>query len=66
VCIPDLVIIKYFVNNTAEIKRIVFTYPDLLPPTTKYIVTSVDYFTLFQVYFLKYSFAGWTLSYSNF
>ena len=32
VCIPDLVIIKYFGNNTIEIKRIVFTYPDLLPP----------------------------------
>jgi len=31
VCIPDLVIIKYFRNNTIEIKRIVFTYPDLLP-----------------------------------
>ena len=30
-CIPDLVIIKYFGNNTIEIKRIVFTYPDLLP-----------------------------------
>ena len=30
VCIPDLVIIKYFRNNTIEIKRIVFTYPDLL------------------------------------
>ena len=25
VCIPDLVIIKYFGNNTIEIKRIVFT-----------------------------------------
>jgi len=31
VCIPDLVIIKYFGNNTVEIKRIVFTYPDILP-----------------------------------
>ena len=31
VCVPDLVIIKYFRNNTIEIKRIVFTYPDLLP-----------------------------------
>jgi len=31
VYIPDLVIIKYFGNNTIEIKRIVFTYPDLLP-----------------------------------
>jgi len=30
-CIPDLVIIKYFGNNTIEIKRIVFMYPDLLP-----------------------------------
>ena len=30
VCIPDLVIIKYFGNTTIEIKRIVFTYPDLL------------------------------------
>ena len=30
-CIPDLVIIKYFGNNTIEIKRIVFTLPDLLP-----------------------------------
>jgi len=30
VCIPDLVI-KYFGNNTGEIKRIVFTYADLLP-----------------------------------
>ena len=30
-CIPDLVIIKYFGNNTIEIKRIIFTYPDLLP-----------------------------------
>ena len=30
-CIPDLVTIKYFGNNTTEIKRIVFTYPDLLP-----------------------------------
>ena len=29
--ISDLVIIKYFGNNTTEIKRIVFTYPDLLP-----------------------------------
>ena len=28
---PDLVIIKYFGNNTIEIKRIIFTYPDLLP-----------------------------------
>jgi len=27
VCVPDLVIIKYFGNNTVEIKRIVFTYP---------------------------------------
>ena len=31
VCVPDLVIIKYFGNNAIEIKRIVFTYPDLLP-----------------------------------
>jgi len=31
VYIPDLVIIKYFGTNTIEIKRIVFTYPDLLP-----------------------------------
>jgi len=31
VCIPDLVVIKYFGNNTIEIKRIVSTYPDLLP-----------------------------------
>jgi len=31
VCIPDLVIMKYFGNNTTEIKRIVFTYPYLLP-----------------------------------
>jgi len=31
VCIPDLVIIKYSGNNNIEIKRIVFTYPDLLP-----------------------------------
>ena len=31
VCIPDLVIIKYIGNSTIEIKRIVFTYPDLLP-----------------------------------
>ena len=31
VCVPDLAIINYFVNNTIEIKRIVFTYPDLLP-----------------------------------
>ena len=30
-CIPDLVITKYFGNNTIEIKRIVFTCPDLLP-----------------------------------
>ena len=30
-CIPYLIIIKYFGNNTIEIKRIVFTYPDLLP-----------------------------------
>ena len=30
-CIPDLVIIKCFGNNTIETKRIVFTYPDLLP-----------------------------------
>ena len=29
-CIPDLVIIKYFGNNTTEIKTIGFTYPDLL------------------------------------
>ena len=29
--IPDLVIIKYLGNNTIEIKRMVFTYPDLLP-----------------------------------
>jgi len=31
VCIPDLVITKYFGNNTIEIKRIVFMYSDLLP-----------------------------------
>jgi len=31
VCTPDVVIIKYFGNNTIEIKRIMFTYPDLLP-----------------------------------
>jgi len=31
VCIRDLVIIKYFCNNTIEIKRLVFTYQDLLP-----------------------------------
>jgi len=30
VCISDLVIIKYFGNNIIQIKRIVFTYPDLL------------------------------------
>ena len=30
-CVSDLVIIKYFRNNTIEIKRIVFTYPDLRP-----------------------------------
>jgi len=35
VCIPDLVIIKYFGNNTIEIKRIAFTYPDLLPSALK-------------------------------
>jgi len=29
-CVPHLVIIKYFGNNTIEIKRIVLTYPDLL------------------------------------
>ena len=29
-CIPNLVIVKYFRNNTIEIKRIVFTYPELL------------------------------------
>jgi len=33
VWIPDLVMVKYFGNNTIEIKIIVFTYPDLLPPT---------------------------------
>ena len=31
VCTPDLVIIKYFGNSTIEIKRLVFTYPNLLP-----------------------------------
>jgi hypothetical protein len=31
VCIPDLFLIMYFGNNTIEIKRIVFTFPDLLP-----------------------------------
>jgi hypothetical protein len=31
VCTPDLIIIKYFGNNTIEIRRIGFTYPDLLP-----------------------------------
>jgi len=31
VCITDLVTIKYFRNNIIEIKRIVFTYTDLLP-----------------------------------
>jgi len=31
VCVPDLVIIKYFRNNTIEVKRIVFTHLDLLP-----------------------------------
>jgi len=31
VYIPDLVIIKYFGNNSIDIKRTVFTYPDLLP-----------------------------------
>ena len=31
ILVPDLVIIKYFGNNTIEMKRIVFTYPDLLP-----------------------------------
>jgi len=31
VCILDLVIIKFFGNNNIEIKRIVFTYPGLLP-----------------------------------
>jgi len=30
VCILDLVIIKYFGNNTIEIKIIVFTYPLVL------------------------------------
>ena len=30
-CIPDLVITKYFGINTIEIKQIVFTYLDLLP-----------------------------------
>jgi len=30
VCVSDLVIIKYFGNNTIEITRIVFTCPDLL------------------------------------
>ena len=30
-CILDLIIIKYFGNNTIEIRTIVFTYPDLLP-----------------------------------
>ena len=29
-CIPELVI-KFYGKNTIEIKRIVFTYPDLLP-----------------------------------
>jgi len=31
VYISDLVIIKYFGNNIIEIRRIVFTYPHLLP-----------------------------------
>jgi len=31
VCIPELVIIKYFGNNNIEIKRMMFTYKDLLP-----------------------------------
>jgi len=31
VCLADLVIVKFFGNNTIEIKRIVFTYPDVLP-----------------------------------
>ena len=31
VCVSDLVIIKYFGNNTIELKRLVFTCPDLLP-----------------------------------
>jgi len=30
-CVTDLVIIKYSGNNTTEIKRIFFTYSDLLP-----------------------------------
>jgi len=30
VYIPDLVIIKYFGNNTIEIKRLVLTFPDLI------------------------------------
>ena len=29
--IADLVIVKYFGNNTLELKILVFTYPDLLP-----------------------------------
>ena len=50
VCIPDLVIIKYFGNNTIEIKRIVFTYPDLLPSA---LVVELELTHVYRTMYIK-------------
>jgi len=52
VCIPDLVIIKYFGNNIIEIKRIVFTYPDLLPSTSVVELELIDVYRTVGIHLL--------------
>ena len=48
VCTPDLVIIKYCGNNTIEIKRIVSTYPDLLPSAfvVTFNITNLEFYII--------------------
>ena len=50
--IPDLVIIKYFENNTIEIKRIVLTYPDLLPSPLVVVLELINVYHTVGIYLL--------------
>jgi len=72
VCIPDLVIIKYFENNTIEIKRIVFTYPDLLPSALLVEMELIHVYRMVGIHLLGKSCdarpvsMAWFLYYSHF
>jgi len=56
VCIPDLVIIKYFGNNTTEIKRIVSTCPDLLPSAVVVELELIHVYRTVSIHLLRKSY----------